>query len=305
MKKIIGITGTTCVGKSAVAVQLAKLLNTEIISADSMQIYKGMNIGTAKITTEEMCGIRHHMLDVIEPNKDYSSFEYAQAASQIIEKAESVPIVVGGTGFYFDSLINPPEFGAGDKQRRQELQNILQRDGLDVLCKKLFQLDPITYNTIDLKNPVRVVRALEIAEQGQKRSEGTRMQNNPRYDLQLYVLWRNRAELYNMIDSRVDDMIAAGLVDEVKELVDKYGVCNMSAFSAIGYKEILAYFNDDDSLNEAIEKIKFNTHHYAKRQETYFKKMRARKFIDVAGKTVEEVAEAIFDDLKLTQNTQQ
>lgn len=295
MKKIVGITGTTCVGKSAVAIELAKLMGTEIISADSMQIYEGMNVGTAKVTSQEMCGITHHMLDVTQPNKDFSSFEYAEAAAQIIDGMSTVPIVVGGTGFYFESLVNPPEFGVGDKTRRQELQTILKEEGLSVLCEKLRLLDYETFSTIDLKNPVRVIRAIEIAEQGQKKSAGKRG-NFARYDLQLYVLYRDRSELYSMIDRRVDKMVQDGLVGEVKKLVEKYGVCDTSAFSAIGYKEIISCLRGECNLHEAVEKIKINTRHYAKRQETYFRKMKIAQRIDVKGKTAVEVAQIIFDD---------
>ncbi len=296
MKTIMGITGTTCVGKSAVAVELAKLLNTEVVSADSMQIYCGMDVGTAKITPREMQGIKHHMLNITAPNNDFSSFEYSETASKIIDEMSTVPIVVGGTGFYFDSLVKPPEFGGCDKQRRCELQEILQRDGLGALCEKLKLLDFDTYIKIDLKNPVRVIRAIEIAEQGQKRSEGKRAESSCRYNLQLYVLYRDRKELYQMIDGRVDAMIENGLVDEVKNLINTYGVCRTSAHSAIGYKEIISYLQGNCSLQEATEKIKLNTRHYAKRQETYFKKMNVRKYIDVANKSAADVAQIILDD---------
>lgn len=296
MKKIIGITGTTCVGKSAVAVQLAKLLNSEIISADSMQIYKGMDIGTAKVTVSEMQGIVHHMLDVALPNSDYSSFEYAKDASEIIDSLSTVPIVVGGTGFYFDSLVHPPEFGAGDKQKRLELQEILKEEGLPVLCEKLKKLDPESYGTIDLRNPVRVIRAIEIAEQGAKRSAGTHKKQSSKYDLRLYVLYRNRAELYDMINNRVDNMVENGLVEEVRKMVDNYGFCETSAFSAIGYKELISYLRGECVLFDAVEQIKINTRHYAKRQETYFKKMQVKMRIDVANKNVADVARIIYND---------
>lgn len=298
MKKIVGITGTTCVGKSAVAVELAKILQTEIVSADSMQIYKGMDIGTAKMTTEEMCGIRHHLLDVVLPCADFSSFEYGKLAAAIIDQMQTVPIVVGGTGFYFDSLVYPPEFGAGDQLRRQELKRRLDECGLAALQEDLRKLDCESYHAIDLRNPVRVMRAIEIAESGGKRSAGVG-KANPQYDLQLYVLQRDRAGLYELINERVDKMIENGLVDEVCRLITEYGNCNTSAFSAIGYKEIIEYINGEISLEEAIEKIKINTRHYAKRQQTYFRKMNVRKFIDVEGLTPVQIAESIAADLQL------
>lgn len=293
MKRIVGITGTTSVGKSAVGVELALKLGGEIISADSMQIYKGMDIGTAKITVDEMRGVAHHMIDIVEPNENYSSFLYQQQASQIIDEMNAVPIVVGGTGFYLDSLIYPPEFGGVSSVRRNEIKKLLDEQGLSCLCEMLKKLDVDAYNKIDLSNPKRVMRAVEIAESGEKLSSGVGRNSQPRYDLKLFVLERSRASLYEQIDKRVDVMIKKGLVDEVKMLVDKYGICDTSAFQAIGYKEIIEYLNGTITLVAAIEKIKLNTRHYAKRQITYFKKMNAVDYIDVEGKSAKDIAEAI------------
>lgn len=296
MKTFVGITGTTSVGKSAVAVQLAKLLNTEIISADSMQIYKGMDIGTAKITPAEMDGVTHHMIDVVEPNCNYSSFLYQSDASQIIDNMQSLPIVVGGTGLYFDSLLYPPEFGNVSENRRAELLKILDENGIEPLQDLLKNIDPETYDMIDVQNPKRLIRAIEIAESGAKRANG-KGKNNPKYQLILFVLQRNRQDLYEQIDKRVDEMVAKGLVDEVKELVAKYGICNTPAFAAIGYKEIIEYLQGTITLNEAIDKVKLNTRHYAKRQITYYKKMNVAEFIDVDGKTSVNIANYIYDKL--------
>lgn len=298
MKTIVGITGTTSVGKSAVGVELAKMLQSEIISADSMQIYKGMDIGTAKVTTDEMRGIKHHMIDIVEPNKNYSSFLYQQQASQIIDKLHSVPIVVGGTGFYFDSLLYPPEFGCIDDNRRAELKSILDEQGLETLRLLLKDLDVDAYNTIDVNNPKRVLRALEIAECGEKLTGGVGHNTEPRYNLKLFVLERSRESLYCQIELRVDKMINMGLVDEVKNLVDKYGYCDTSAFQAIGYKEIIEYLKGNISLNEAIDRIKLNTRHYAKRQITYFKRMNVVEFINVEDKSPLDIACYIRNSFK-------
>lgn len=297
MRTLVGITGTTSVGKSAVGVILAQKLGSEVVSADSMQIYKGMDIGTAKITSSEMSGIAHHMLDVIEPNRNYSSFLYQQSASKIIDNMDATPIVVGGTGFYFDSLIYPPEFGCIDNDRRNELKQLFDEQGLEPLRQMLKKLDVDTYNRIDLNNPKRVLRAVEIAESGDKRSQGVGRNAKPRYDLKLFVLERSRDSLYGQIDLRVDKMIEAGLVDEVRALVDRYGVCDTSAFQAIGYKEIIEYLNGIITLDEAIAKIKLNTRHYAKRQITYFKKMNVVEHIDVEGKSAIETAAHIKEHL--------
>lgn len=296
MKTIIGITGTTSVGKSEVAVKLAQLLGSEIVSADSMQIYKGMDIGTAKITIEQMQGVKHHMIDVVEPNCNYSSFLYQHDASQIIDRMERIPIVVGGTGFYFDSLLYPPEFGGVDEVRRSELQEVLESEGIEKLQQLLKSLDIETYHKIDLNNPKRVVRAIEIAGSGAKLAHGVG-KTNPRYNLILFVLERNRSSLFNQIDLRVDKMFEGGLVAEVQTLTEKYGFLDTSAFSAIGYKEVIEHLKGNCSLEEAMAQIKTNTRHYAKRQITYFKKMSVTEFISVDDKSSDEVAEHIFRQL--------
>lgn len=290
MKRIIGITGTTSVGKSVVGVELARMLSGEIVSADSMQIYKGMDIGTAKITAEEMQGIKHHMLDIVEPNVNYSSYLYQRQASEIIDNMNCTPIIVGGTGFYFDSLLYPPEFGCADTKRREELKRLYDENGIVYLQEMLKKLDIGAYNEIDINNPKRLLRAIEIAESGDKRSNGAGRNVEPRYDLKLFVLERSRESLYKQIDIRVDKMIADGLVEEVETLVKKYGVCDTTAFQAIGYKEIIEYLNGQLVLADAIEKIKLNTRHYAKRQVTYFKKMNAAEYINVEDKTPKEIA---------------
>ena len=256
-KPLIILTGPTAVGKTNLSIKLAKLVGGEIISADSMQIYTGMDIGTAKVTQAEMDGVKHHMLDVIEPNCDFSSFEYAEMAGKIIQNLPKAPILVGGTGFYFDSLVYPPEFSGGNKQRRTELQQMLAENGLEHMVNYLRQLDAEACDIIDIKNPVRVIRAIEIAESGQKLSQGT-TKNNPQYDAMIFVLERDRQSLYQMIDERVDKMVQAGLVDEVKNLVEKYGICQNSAFQAIGYKEIIQHLQGNCTLEEAIDLIKIN-----------------------------------------------
>lgn len=298
MKTIVGITGTTSVGKSAVAVHLAQLMHTEVISADSMQIYKGMDIGTAKITTVEMRGIKHHMLDIVEPNVNFSSFLYQEQASKIIDNNNFTPIVVGGTGFYFDSLLYPPEFGECDAQRKKELRNLLEKEGLQYLQEMLLSIDSESYNSIDICNPKRVLRAIEIAESGVKKSQGNKRNIEPRYNCKLFILQRDRNSLYAQMDSRVDKMIEQGLVCEVEDLVAKYGICNTSAFSAIGYKEIIEYLQGRISFEDAVEKIKLNTRHYAKRQMTYFKRMNVMKYIDVDNRGTADIAYQIFNCIK-------
>lgn len=294
MRTLIGVIGTTAVGKSDVAVKLAQMLDTSVISADSMQIYRYMDIGTAKITAEQMCGVPHYMLDVVDPNEQFSSFMYQEMASKIIDEMNTTPILVGGTGFYFDSLLYPPEFGNATAERRAQLNNMLERDGLPALTEMLRKLDEPTYMQIDLSNPKRVVRAIEIAESGVKKSQGSG-RFAPRYKLRLFVLQRNRDELYKQIDARVDGMINAGLVQEVRRIVDKFGICDTPAYEAIGYKEVIEYLTGNTTLENAIAKIKLNTRHYAKRQISYFKRMQVEQSIDVDNVGAEAVARQIFD----------
>lgn len=298
MKTFVGIIGTTCTGKSATAVELAKLLRTEVISADSMQIYKGMDVGTAKITQREMQGVPHHMLDIALPCEDYSAFLYREKASEIIDKMTTTPIVVGGTGFYFDSLVYPPEFGTSSKQRREELLEIYRTKGVDELVKILKELDPSALDVVDTFNYKRVIRAIEIAENGQSISKGT-ARRSPQYDIRLFVLELPRDELYRRIDERVDKMVDDGLVNEVENLLKTYGKCDATAFSAIGYKEIISYLQGETSFNAAIEQIKLNTRHYSKRQISYIKRMNVQKYIDVFDKTPKETAQEIYTEINI------
>ncbi len=294
-KGFVGITGTTSVGKSAVAIELAKLCGAEIISADSMQIYKFMDVGTAKVTEKEKQGVVHHLLDVLLPNQDFSSFLYQQWASEIIDSLQTPPIVVGGTGFYFDSLLFPPEFENADENLRQSLKDKLQKDGLQSLQQMLLELDKETYRQIDICNPVRVLRALEIASTGRSKSGGTRNTRKPKYDAKIFVLQRDRKELYDQIDKRVDQMMQNGLLAEVEAIVSMFGFVENSAFSAIGYKEIIEFLQGKCTLEQAVDKIKINTRHYAKRQISYFKRLCVTEFIDVDGKEPTDIARYIFE----------
>lgn len=300
MKTIIGITGTTAVGKSAAAVKLAKMLGTEIISCDSMQVYKGMNIGTSKITPEETEGVKHHMLDVVEPSFSYSAFAYASDVAKIVESMQKPPIMVGGTGFYFDCLVKPPEFGECEPEVKLQVKEFYQNEGLAGLQEWLKKLDAESYGAIDANNPKRVMRAIEIALCGGSRVKGNNCAQPPKYDLKLLVLQRNRSILYEQIERRVDKMVEEGLLDEVAELYERYDVGNhdYSAFEAIGYKELIAHLQGKCSLQEAIEQIKINTRHYAKRQIAYFKRMNVTEFVDVDEMTPQDIANHISDVLR-------
>ena len=290
----IGITGTTCVGKSRTAVVLAKLLNKEVVSADSMQIYRGMNVGTAKITAEAAAGVPHRLIDVVNPDEEFSAYQWAQAAKKYLD---SQPLVVGGTGFYFSALLFPPEFG-GAGETRQLLKEQLKQHGVESLAKKLKEIDEQAYNLIDVKNSVRVLRALEIALEGRSLAEGSGKNRQPQYKAPIFVLQRDRQTLYQMIDRRVDQMMQAGLLAEVERLVGSYGVLDTPAFSAIGYKELIEYLQGKCDLTQAVEQIKQNTRRYAKRQITYFKRLPNSIYVDVDSLTAEQTAYVIADTLK-------
>lgn len=291
---IIGILGATGVGKSAVAVELAKTFDGEIISCDSAQVYKGLDIGTAKITTAEMQGIPHHMLDVVSPDESFSAFHYQQmVAEEVLPKLNKTPIVVGGTGLYFDSLIYGLDF-VNDYKLRDELNYILEKEGLDKLLKMLKELDREAYEIVDRNNSVRVIRAIEIAKSGGSVSQKKVRTARPH---KLFILNRERQAMYNNINKRVDEMVENNLFVEVEELFERYKDRNLQSLQAIGYKEPISYLLGEISKDEAIEQIKLNTRHYAKRQITYFKRMDGT-VVNVDGKGAVEVAEIIANMVK-------
>lgn len=277
MKAILGILGATGVGKSNLAVKLAERFGTEIISADSMQVYKDMDIGTAKITAEQMQGIKHYMLDIVEPSCNFSAFDYATSVDDILTKkfCDKVPIICGGTGLYFDTLLYGLDFPSNEFTQavRQDMERLLAEQGKEAVLEVLRQKDSVTYEKIDKNNLKRVIRAIEIASCGRS-MYGEKHNREARYSNVLFALKRNREQMYNNIDKRVDQMIECGLVTEVEKLMNKYGdYLQNTAFQAIGYKEIISALSGDMTVEQAIEQIKLNTRHYAKRQITYYKRL--------------------------------
>ena len=245
IKKILGIAGPTAVGKTEIAKIISKSIDGQIISADSMQIYKGLDIGTAKASVAEMDGLSQNLIDIIEPNQTFSSFDYGIAASECVENAFSsgrLPIVVGGTGFYFDALLYPLTYADENKNEiRAQLKELQNEKGEEYLYALLEQIDPDSAKSIHPNNVVRVMRALEIFySTGRKKSEYV-LPQKPKYENKIYVLNLPRDILYERINKRVDIMISCGLVNEVENLIKVYGK-NCQCFSAIGYKEIIEYF---------------------------------------------------------------
>ena len=276
LPKVIVIVGPTASGKTSLGIRLAKKFNGEIVSADSRQIYRGLDIGTAKPTLKEQQAIPHHLIDVKYPNQSYTAAEYKKgclkAVRQILKK-NKLPIIVGGTGLYIKAVVDNltiPKVEA-DPLLRKELEQELQDRGLSFLYGKLIKIDPEAAYIVDPHNPRRVIRALEIAIGAKKPFSQTRRQGKPLFDfLQIGISWP-KEKLRERIGKRIDMMIKEGLVDEVRNLVKKYPA-RTHAFEAIGYREIINHLQGELSLEKAVELTKGNTWRYAKRQMTWFRK---------------------------------
>ena len=287
-KKIIVIVGPTAVGKTYVSVELAKRLNTEIISADSVQIYRKMNIGSAKITDKERQGIVHHMIDIVEPDENYSVSEFKEDSEKIIDSMltnKKNPIIVGGSGLYVNSLIYDLDFGVkSDEKLRDYYNQFVMENGKDALYEKLKQIDPTAADKIHKNNIKRVIRALEVCDiTGIKFSELNTDIRKPsnKYECILVGLFMDRKILYERINQRVDEMISEGLVEEVKDLLDKGYTKNLVSMQAIGYKEIIDYIEGNSTLEEAVNVLKRNTRRFAKRQYTWFLKDENVKWFEI------------------------
>ena len=281
-KPIVVLTGPTAVGKTELSIQLAKAIGGEIISADSMQVYKYMDIGSAKITPEEMDGVRHYLVDELEPFDEFHVVkfqEYAQKYLNEIYAHGKIPIIAGGTGFYIQALLNDIDFTEqeSDSAYRKELEALAEEHGNQYLHDRLKEVDPESAEAIHPNNRKRVIRALEFyQETGRKISEHNakeQMRTSP-YNFAYFVLNDERSHLYKRIDARVDKMIEDGLEAEVRRLKEMGCTKDMVAMQGIGYKEMLSYLDGSYSLEEAVYIIKRETRHFAKRQITWFKRDR-------------------------------
>lgn len=300
MIKGLVIAGPTGVGKTDLSIKLAKLLNADIISADSAQIYKGMDIGTAKITAEEMQGVKHYMLDVVEPIKKYSVGDYQTAVDNILnekEKENKNIILTGGTGLYIGSITEGlSDLPAGDPVLREELLKLDSEE----LYKKLMELDPQAAEDIHINNKRRVERAVEVCLlTGDKFSVLSKKNiKNNNYNFLKVALERDREYLYERINLRVDIMLEKGLEQEVRALYEKYGE-NLRKINIIGYTELIEYFNGQVSYEEAVENIKRNSRRYAKRQFTWFKNDPTYVWFDLDKLSEEEIINSIIKELNL------
>lgn len=287
-KPLIILTGPTAVGKTRLSIGLAKELNGEIISADSMQVYRHMDIGSAKIKPNEMEGITHYLVDVLEPDEEFHVARFQQMAKEAMEEIYAkgkIPIIVGGTGFYIQALLYDIDFTKGeeDSAYREELLTLSKERGADYLHKMLENLDPKSAAEIHANNVKRVIRALEFYKQTgtpiSAHNEEERQKESP-YDFRYFVLTDERQILYDRIDKRVDQMVEEGLVEEVAHLRDLGYHREMVSMQGLGYKEILAYLDGECTLDEAIYTIKRDTRHFAKRQLTWFRRERDVTWIE-------------------------
>lgn len=279
-KPLIILTGPTAAGKTKLSINLAKAINGEIISADSIQVYKHMDIGSAKITPDEMSGVKHYLVDILEPTEDFNIVlfqKYAKAAMKEIYAKGKIPIIVGGTGFYIQSVLYDIDFSESDEDNelRKELECLANEKGNDYLHNMLREVDPESAEAIHANNVKRVIRAIEYYRQtGEKISahNETERQKESAYASCYFVLTDEREKLYTNIDKRVDIMVSDGLVDEVKSLIDMGCKRDSTAMQGLGYKEIVSYLENEISLDEAIYMIKRDTRHFAKRQLTWFRR---------------------------------
>lgn len=285
--KVIVICGPTASGKTALSIELAKKINGEIVSADSMQIYKDMTIGTAKPTPEEMQGIQHYLIDCISPEHRYSVAEYKKDAENAIEKIlkkGKIPIVVGGTGLYVDSLIYGIEYTETkiDQNYRKELEKLVEEKGLEYVYNKAKEIDPEAVQKISKNDKKRILRILEIYKETGKtktQQEIESRKNEVKYDYKVFAINMERQILYNRINKRVDIMIQNGLIEEVQNLLKKYKQFP-TAMQGLGYKEVVQYLNKEYTKEEMIENIKMQTRRYAKRQLTWFRKNKQTIWLD-------------------------
>ena len=287
-QKLVILTGPTAVGKSKLSIELAKRIGGEIISADSMQVYKYMNIGTDKISKEKMGGVPHHLIDFLEPTEDFNVFMFQKLVKEKIAEIAArgnVPVLVGGTGFYIQAVLYDIDFTETDEDDkvRTLLEERAAKEGAHVLFEQLKQVDPESADIIHENNVKRVIRALEYYEKtGKPISEHNREQHEKvsPYDFRYFVLTDDRKTLYSRIDKRVDQMMEEGLLQEVKVL-EKFNIPKTAtSMQSLGYREIIGYLNGEYDLDRAVYLIKLNTRHFAKRQLTWFRREKDVIWID-------------------------
>ena len=301
---MLAVVGPTASGKSGLAVELCKKFGGEVVSCDSMQIYKKMNIGTAKPSVGEMQGIAHHLIDFLEPGEEYSVSVYvedAQKCTSSLENRGVLPVFCGGTGLYIDSFVSGIKFSEfeNDPDVRKRLEDEFLKDGIENIYKRLSEADPEIASSLDINNAKRVIRALEVYETtGVTMSEWNRRskENADKKDCLIIGLdFEDRQLLYDRIDKRVDLMMECGLLEEAKALYDSGLFATKTASQAIAYKEFLPYFEGEDLLENCIETLKRNSRRYAKRQLTWFRRNKDINWIFRDGKDMSDIVSEAFD----------
>ena len=305
-KPLIVIGGPTACGKTGFSIKLAKEIGGEIISADSMQVYRYMDIGTAKVTPEEADGVPHYLIDEFDPDEEYNVMLFQQKAKAYMEQIWAkgkVPILVGGTGFYINALLYDNDFTETDNDTsyREECYRLAQEQGPEVLYERLKEIDPEYAAIMHANNVKRVTRALEYHYlTGQKFSEHNAEQKEKEtpYDAAVIILSMDREKLYERIELRIDIMMEQGLLEEVKGLLEKGYTPELVSMQGIGYKEFIPYFNGECTLEEAVTQLKTNTRRFAKRQLTWFRRQIEGLWVDMSSSTGKEAMEEVLDYLK-------
>lgn len=305
---LVIIAGPTAVGKTSLSIKLAKEINGAVISADSMQVYKGMDIGSAKVKVEEMDGVKHYLIDVLDPKDEFNIVVFQKMAKDALAEIYAngqIPIIAGGTGFYIQSILYDIEFSneIEDTSFRKEMELFLEENGPSALHEKLKEIDPISYESIHENNTKRVIRALEFYEHNHypisEHNAKEREKQSP-YQYAFFVLTDDREDLYERINLRVDQMVDEGLVEEVTRLQNQGCTKSMVSMQGLGYKEILDYLDGNKSLSDAIEEVKLETRHFAKRQLTWFRREKEVLWLDRSKyKNDKEMFEYVLTCLKM------
>ncbi|MCQ2968904.1 MAG: tRNA (adenosine(37)-N6)-dimethylallyltransferase MiaA [Clostridium sp.] len=303
--KILVLAGPTAVGKTELSIRLAKALNGEIVSTDSMQIYKGMDIGSAKITEEEMQGVKHHMLDLVSPDKAFSVADYKDMAQKAIGDILSrgkLPILTGGTGLYINALTCNMNFTESEKddKYREELSTLMDEKGPEYVHNMLKEIDPISHETIHPNHKKRVIRALEVYKLTGKPFSSYNAGDDlykSKYDVHYYVLNMDREKLYERINIRVEIMYEKGLLDECIKLKELGYTSSMQSMQGIGYKEVLLYLDGLITLEESMDMVKQGSRNYAKRQLTWFRKDPRAVFLNKDEMSDDDILNKIVNDI--------
>lgn len=304
--KLIVILGPTAVGKTNLSIALAQKLSTEIISGDSMLVYKGFDIGTAKPTLEEMKGIKHHIIDILEPWENFNVSDFHDKVKPLIEQINNegkIPILAGGTGLYVKSLLEGYIFNetSGDVEYRKHLEKLASEHGKEDVYKMLQEVDPQTAQRLHINNFNRIIRALEVYHLGKEQisqKNHYELTGELIYDAYIVGLNRSRQNLYDRINQRVDIMMDCGFVDEVKSLLQNGAKIDWQSMKGIGYREIASYLNGDIDLDTAVYEMKKSTRHFAKRQFTWYKKMPYISWYDVEHLSEDELLVTVLNDCK-------